>query len=82
MPQIYLPEGLRGIVSGFAFRRETAKPMRELAHILLHGLSTLSLGERELIATFVSSQTTATSARRATEQLQPPTLATQASWNK
>jgi uncharacterized peroxidase-related enzyme len=30
--------------------------MRELAHILLHSPNTLTCGERELIATFVSSQ--------------------------
>ena len=56
MPHISLPEGLPGITSGFAFRPETAKPMRELAHTLLHGPSTLTPGERELIATYVSSQ--------------------------
>ena len=56
MPNIALPEGLPGISAGFAFRPETAKPMRELAHILLHGPSTLTPGERELIATYVSSQ--------------------------
>ena len=56
MPHIQLPEGLPGIVSGFAFRPETSKPMRELAHILLHGPGTLTPGERELIATYVSSQ--------------------------
>jgi uncharacterized peroxidase-related enzyme len=56
MPHISLPEGLPGITSGFAFRPETAKPMRELAHILLHGPNSLSPAERELIATYVSSQ--------------------------
>jgi uncharacterized peroxidase-related enzyme len=56
MPHISLPEGLPGISSGFAFRPETAKPMRELAHVLLHGPSTLTGGERELIATYVSSR--------------------------
>lgn len=56
MPHISLPEGLPGISSGFAFRPETAKPMRELAHILLHGPNTLTPAERELIATYVSSQ--------------------------
>src|ERR1700734_4492740 len=56
MPHISLPEGLPGISSGFAFRPETAKPMRELAHVLLHGPSTLTPGERELIATYVSSR--------------------------
>jgi uncharacterized peroxidase-related enzyme len=56
MPHIALPEGLAGITAGFAFRPETAKPMRELAHILLHEPNSLSPGERELIATYVSSQ--------------------------
>lgn len=56
MPHISLPEGIPGISSGFAFRPETAKPMRELAHVLLHGPSSLSPAERELIATYVSSQ--------------------------
>ncbi len=56
MPHISLPEGLPGITAGFAFRPETAKPMRELAHILLHEPNSLTPGERELIATFVSSQ--------------------------
>ncbi len=56
MPHISLPEGLPGITAGFAFRPETAKPMRELAHILLHEPNSLTPGERELIATYVSSQ--------------------------
>ena len=56
MPHIALPEGLPGISGGFAFRPETAKPMRELAHIILHEPGSLTPGERELIATYVSSQ--------------------------
>lgn len=56
MPHIALPEGLPGISAGFAFRPETAKPMRDLAHILLHGPNSLAAGEREMIATYVSSQ--------------------------
>jgi uncharacterized peroxidase-related enzyme len=56
MPHIQLPEGLPGITAGFAFRPETAKPMRELAHILLHEPNSLAPGERELIATYVSSR--------------------------
>lgn len=56
MPLISLPEGLPGISSGFAFRPDTAKPMRDLAHVLLHEPNTLSGAERELIATYVSSQ--------------------------
>jgi uncharacterized peroxidase-related enzyme len=56
MAHIALPEGLPGISGAFVFRPETAKPMRELAHVLLHGPSSLTPGERELIATYVSSQ--------------------------
>jgi len=56
MPLIDLPEGVPGIVAGFNFRPETAKPMRELAHILLHEPNSLTAGERELIAAYVSSR--------------------------
>ncbi len=56
MPHIALPEGLQGIRSAMAFRPETAKPLNELAEILLHAPNSLSPGERELIATFVSSR--------------------------
>lgn len=56
MAHIALPEGLPGISGGFAFRPETAKPMRELAHVLLHEQNSLTPGERELIATYVSSK--------------------------
>jgi uncharacterized peroxidase-related enzyme len=56
MPHIALPEGLPGITSGFAFRPETAKPMRELAEVLLRGASTLTSAEREMIATLVSDR--------------------------
>ena len=56
MPNIALPEGFPGISAGFTYRPETAKPMRELAHVLLHEPNSLSPGERELIATYVSSR--------------------------
>jgi uncharacterized peroxidase-related enzyme len=56
MPHIQLPEGLTGITSAFAFRPETAKPMRALAEVLLLGPSSLTSGEREMIATFVSAR--------------------------
>src|SRR5580692_1465405 len=56
MPHIQLPEGLPGISSAFAFRPETAKPMRALAEVLLRGPSSLSSGEREMIATLVSNR--------------------------
>ena len=71
MPHIALPEGLPGITSGFAFRPETAKPMRELAEVLLRGPSSLTSGERETIATFVSPETIAISARPAIGQRGP-----------
>lgn len=56
MSHIALPADLPGISSAFAFRPETAKPMRELAHVLLHERNSLTPGERELIATYVSSE--------------------------
>jgi uncharacterized peroxidase-related enzyme len=43
-----------GIVGPMTFRPETAAPINELANVLLRGESTLSRGERELIATHVS----------------------------
>jgi uncharacterized peroxidase-related enzyme len=56
MSHITLPEGLPGILGPMIFRPETAKPLNELAEVLLRGPSTLSRGERELIAAYVSSQ--------------------------
>jgi uncharacterized peroxidase-related enzyme len=56
MPHISLPPELPGITGAFAFRPETAKPMRELAEVLLRGPNTLTSGEREMIAAFVSAQ--------------------------
>ena len=43
-----------GIVGPMTFRPETAAPLNQLVNILLRGESTLSPGERELIATHVS----------------------------
>lgn len=56
MPHIKLPEGLHGIRGAMAFRPETAKPLNELVEVLLHAPNSLTPGERELIATYVSSQ--------------------------
>jgi uncharacterized peroxidase-related enzyme len=56
MPHIQLPDGLPGILGPMAFRPETAKPLNELAEILLRRPNTLSPAERELIATYVSAQ--------------------------
>jgi len=55
MPHISLPE-LPGIRGPMAFRPETAKPLNDLVEVLLRGPNTLTPGERELIATFVSSR--------------------------
>lgn len=54
MPHIHLPADLPGIRSAMAFRPETAKPLNELAEILLHQPNSLPQGDRELIATYVS----------------------------
>jgi len=43
-----------GILGLMTFRPETAGPINELVNVLLRGESTLSRGERELIATHVS----------------------------
>jgi len=46
---------LPGIVGLFDYRPDTARPLNELAEILLRGPSTLTPGERELIAASVSN---------------------------
>ena len=56
MAHISLPEGLPGIRGLFAFRPETAAPLCELGEVLLHQPNSLTPAERELIATYVSSQ--------------------------
>lgn len=54
MPYIPLEEHLPGITGLLEYRKDTAAPIRELTQILLRGPSTLTEGERELIATIVS----------------------------
>ena len=54
MPHIELGSEQPGILGLFDFRPETAKPLSELAEVLLRGPSSLSRGERELIAAVVS----------------------------
>ncbi|GAB3755702.1 carboxymuconolactone decarboxylase family protein [Spirosoma pomorum] len=56
MPHIPLPEHLPGITGLLEYRLDTAIPIRELTQLLLRGESTLTPGERELIATLVSSR--------------------------
>jgi uncharacterized peroxidase-related enzyme len=56
MAHIQLPEGLPGIIGPLAFSPATAKPLNELAEVLLRGPNSLSRADREMIATYVSSQ--------------------------
>ena len=56
MPHIDLPPDLPGILGPMAFSPETAKPLSELAEVLLRGPNTLPSADRELIATYVSSR--------------------------
>ncbi len=56
MAHIQLPEGIPGILGPMAFSPQTAKPLNDLADILLRGPNSLSPADREMIATYVSSQ--------------------------
>lgn len=55
MPHIQLPENAPGILGPMKFSPQTAAPMNALANALLQTDDGLSRGERELIATYVSS---------------------------
>ena len=55
MPHISLPEGIPGIRGPMMYRPETAGPLNDLVDVLLRGPHSLSPGERELIATYVSA---------------------------
>jgi uncharacterized peroxidase-related enzyme len=54
MPYIPLEAHLPGITGLLEYRQDSAAPIRELTQILLRGPSSLTEGERELIATVVS----------------------------
>ena len=54
MAYINLNNEMPGIIGLLQYRPETAKPLNELAEILLRGPSSLSSGEREMIASYVS----------------------------
>ena len=54
MPYIPLEAHLPGITGLLEYRKDTAQPIRELTQVLLRGPSTLTEGERELIAMTVS----------------------------
>jgi uncharacterized peroxidase-related enzyme len=55
MAHIRVSEDLPGIRALLAFRPETARPLGALADALLHAPGTLTPGERELIAAYVSA---------------------------
>ncbi|MBS1532979.1 MAG: carboxymuconolactone decarboxylase family protein [Bacteroidetes bacterium] len=54
MPHITVNPDLPGITGLLDYRQDTGLPIRQLTQILLRGESTLTEGERELIATVVS----------------------------
>src|SRR5262245_65515722 len=56
MAHITLPDGLPGIRGPMAFSPHTAKPMSDLAEVLLRGANTLTPAEREMIAAHVSTR--------------------------
>jgi uncharacterized peroxidase-related enzyme len=56
MAHIEFSEGLPGIRGPLAYSPETTKPLGDLVELLLHGPHTLTPAEREMIATYVSSQ--------------------------
>jgi uncharacterized peroxidase-related enzyme len=56
MAHIQLPDGLPGIRGPMVFSPETTKPLGDLVQVLLTGPHTLTPAEREMIATYVSSQ--------------------------
>jgi len=56
MPHINLPTDQPGIRAAMAFRPETAKPLNDLVEVLLRAPNSLTPCERELIATYVSSE--------------------------
>jgi len=56
MAHIQLPEGLPGIRGPMVFSPETTKPLCDLVQVLLTAPRSLTPAEREMIATYVSSQ--------------------------
>lgn len=55
MAHIDIPDGLPGIRGLMAYRPETALPINMLVEVLLQGEHSLTKGEREMIATYVST---------------------------
>ena len=54
MAYVQLEEHLPGITGLLEYRQDSAQPIRELTQLLMRGPSTLTEGERELIASVVS----------------------------
>jgi uncharacterized peroxidase-related enzyme len=55
MAHIQVPEGAPGILGPMATSPQSTRALRELAEVLLRGPNTLTPGEREMIATYVSA---------------------------
>jgi uncharacterized peroxidase-related enzyme len=55
LPHIALNSAEPGIRGLLRYRPETARPLSELTEVLLRGPSTLTRGERELVAAYVSA---------------------------
>ena len=56
MAHIKVPDNLPGILGPMAISPESTRALRELVEVLLRGPNTLTSAEREIIATYVSSQ--------------------------
>ena len=56
MAHIKLPENVPGIRGPMLLSPETTAPLREFVEVLLRGPNSLTPAEREMIATYVSSQ--------------------------
>jgi uncharacterized peroxidase-related enzyme len=56
MAHIKLPENVPGIRGPMLFSPETTKPLRDFVEVLLRGPNSMPSAEREMIATYVSSQ--------------------------
>lgn len=54
MPHIQLEKHLPGVTGPLEYRKDTAEPIRNLTQLLMKGPSTLTEGEREMIASVVS----------------------------
>jgi uncharacterized peroxidase-related enzyme len=54
MPHIAIPEGIPGIRGPLSLRPDVAKPLSGFMEVLMREENSLSRGERELIATYVS----------------------------